>query len=230
MKYVISVAFAVLVLGCSGKTQENAELKTQLDSVSYCIGLDIGKNLQRQSVEVNPNVLARGIGDVASGKTALLTDEQVHATLTAFQQQVREQQQEKMKAAGEKARQEGEKFLAENKKEKGVTTLPSGLQYKVLTMGTGPKPKAEQTVKVHYKGTLIDGTEFDSSYKRGEPTVYPVNGFVKGWIEALQLMPVGSKWQLFVPSDLAYGEAGAGQVIPPNATLIFEIELLSIEK
>jgi len=229
MRYVIAVSLVFVLLACEGNTQGKTELKTQLDSVSYSIGLDIGKNLKHQDVDVNPDVLARGINDVVGGNTPLLTEEQVRATLASFQEQMRTKQQEKMKVAGEKGKQEGESFLAENKKEKGITTLPSGLQYKVLTMGTGPKPKAEQTVRVHYQGKLIDGTEFDSSYKRGEPAVFPVNGVIAGWTEGLQLMPVGSKWQLFIPSNLAYGEAGAGQVIPPNATLIFDVELLSIQ-
>ncbi len=229
MKYIIAVSLAFMLLACEGNTQGKTELKTQLDSVSYSIGLDIGKNLKQQSVDVNADALAHGIKDVASGSTPLLTDEQVRATLASFQEQMKTKQQEKLKAAGEKGKQEGETFLAENKKEKGIITLPSGLQYKVLTMGTGPKPKAEQTVRVHYQGKLIDGTEFDSSYKRGEPAVFACNGVSAGWTEALQLMPVGSKWQLFIPSNLAYGESGAGQIIPPNATLILDVELLSIQ-
>ena len=229
MNYVIAVSLVFILLACEGNTQGKTELKTQLDSVSYSIGLDIGKNLKQQSVDVNADALARGINDVVGGNTPLLTDEQARASLTSFQEQMRTKQQEKMKAAGEKSKQEGESFLAENKKEKGITTLPSGLQYKVITMGTGPKPKADQTVRVHYQGKLIDGTEFDSSYKRGEPAVFSCNRVIAGWTEALQLMPVGSKWQLFIPSNLAYGESGAGQIIPPNATLIFDVELLSIQ-
>ena len=230
MRYVIALSLVFILLACEGNTQGKTELRTQLDSVSYCIGLDIGKNLKQQSVDINLDVLAHGIKDVIGGGAMLLTDEQVRATLTAFQQKMRTKQEEKLKAAGEKGKQEGEAFLLENKKEKGIITLPSGLQYKVLTMGTGPKPKSEQTVRVHYQGKLIDGTEFDSSYKRGEPAVFPVTGVIAGWTEALQLMPVGSKWQLFIPSTLAYGESGAGQVIPPNATLIFDVELLSIQE
>lgn len=229
MNYVIAVSLVFILLACEGNTQGKTELKTQLDSVSYSIGLDIGKNLKQQSVDVNADALARGINDVVGGNTPLLTDEQARASLTSFQEQMRTKQQEKMKAAGEKSKQEGESFLTENKKEKGITTLPSGLQYKVITMGTGPKPKADQTVRVHYQGKLIDGTEFDSSYKRGEPAVFSCNRVIAGWTEALQLMPVGSKWQLFIPSNLAYGESGAGQIIPPNATLIFDVELLSIQ-
>jgi FKBP-type peptidyl-prolyl cis-trans isomerase FklB len=135
----------------------------------------------------------------------------------------------KVKVVGEKNVKEGETFLAANKKKEGVVTLPSGLQYKILKTGDGPKPTKDQTVKCHYRGTLIDGTEFDSSYKRGEPTEFPVGQVIKGWTEALQLMPVGSKWQLFIPSDLAYGPNGAGQMIGPNVTLIFDIELISIK-
>jgi len=230
MNYIIALSLVFILLACEGNTQGKTELKTQLDSVSYSIGLDIGRNLKQQSVDVNPDVLARGIRDVVGGNAPLLTDEQVRATLAAFQQQMKVKQQEKLKEAGEKGKQEGEAFLVENKKEKGIITLPSGLQYKVLTMGAGPKLKAEQTVRVHYQGKLIDGTEFDSSYKRGEPAVFPVKGVIAGWTEALELMPVGSKWQLFIPSNLAYGESGAGQVIPRNATLIFDVELLSIQE
>ena len=229
MKYIVAISLIFVLLACEGNTQGKTELKTQVDSISYSIGLDIGKNLKNQSLEVNPGALADGVKHVIEGTTPLLTDEQAQATLVLLQEQMKTKQQEKMKAAGEKGRLEGEAFLAENKKEKGIVTLPSGLQYKVVTMGTGPKPKAEQTVQVHYAGKLIDGTEFDSSYKRGQPAVFPVNGVIAGWTEALQLMPVGSKWQLFIPSDLAYGEAGAGHVIPPNATLIFDVELLSIQ-
>jgi FKBP-type peptidyl-prolyl cis-trans isomerase FklB len=230
MKYFAVFSLSLTLLACQGNTQEKAELKTQQDSVSYCIGLDIGKNLKQQSIDVNPEALARGLKDRISGDTLLLTNDQVQATLVAFQTRMRAKQEEKMKAAGEKGKKDGEAFLAENKKDKDVVTLPSGLQYKILTKGSGKKPTEKQTVRVHYRGTLIDGNEFDSSYKRGEPAVFPVNGVIKGWTEALQLMPVGSKWKLFVPSELAYGEAGAGPTIPPNSTLIFEVELLSIQE
>ncbi|MFH2003497.1 MAG: FKBP-type peptidyl-prolyl cis-trans isomerase, partial [Bacteroidota bacterium] len=157
-------------------------------------------------------------------------EEQSQAVMMELQKQLMARHEEKINAEKDKNKIEGEAFLAENKKDKDVITLPSGLQYKIITAGTGPKPKSTETVAVHYSGTLIDGTEFDSSFKRGEPATFPVTGVIKGWVEALQLMPVGSKWKLFIPTDLAYGERGAGGVIGPNATLIFEIELLSINK
>jgi FKBP-type peptidyl-prolyl cis-trans isomerase FklB len=160
----------------------------------------------------------------------LLTEEEARAAIMHLQAQLRQKQIEAMKLAGEKNQKAGEAFLAENKKKEGVVTLPSGLQYKILKAGEGKKPTAEDTVVCNYRGTLIDGTEFDSSYKRGEPATFPVRGVIKGWTEALQLMPVGSKWQLFIPPTLAYGERGAGAQIGPDATLIFEVELISIKE
>jgi FKBP-type peptidyl-prolyl cis-trans isomerase FklB len=159
----------------------------------------------------------------------LLTEDEARATLTQLRTEVRSKQQEKMKVAGEMSKKEGVAFLAANKTKEGVVILPSGLQYKILTAGTGPKPTASDTVVCNYRGTLISGTEFDSSYKRGQPASFPVNGVIKGWTEALQLMPVGSKWQLFVPAELGYGDRGTGADIGPGATLIFEVELLSIQ-
>jgi FKBP-type peptidyl-prolyl cis-trans isomerase FklB len=204
-------------------------LKTQKDKFSYALGMNLGKNLHQQSVEVDPNILARGLKDALTGSKTLLSDDEARATLTAAQAEVRAKQQERMQAAGATNKKEGETFLAANKTKDGVVTLPSGLQYKTLTAGTGPKPTASDTVVCNYRGTLINGTEFDSSYKRGQPATFPVGGVIKGWTEALQLMPVGSKWQLFIPADLAYGDRGAGADIGPGATLIFEVELLSIQ-
>jgi FKBP-type peptidyl-prolyl cis-trans isomerase len=203
--------------------------KTQKDKVSYAIGMNIGTTLHRQSVDVDPKVLEQGLEAALAGDKTLLSDDEARATLTEFQAEMRKKMQEKMQAAGEANKKEGDAFLAANKAKEGVVTLPSGLQYKILTPGTGPKPTASDSVVCNYRGTLIDGKEFDSSYKRGQPATFPVSGVIKGWTEALQLMPVGSKWQLFVPSDLAYGEHGQGQDIAPNATLIFEVELISIE-
>ena len=159
----------------------------------------------------------------------MLSEEEMRTVMTAFQKEMAAKQAEMMKSQGEKNKKEGEAFLAENKKKEGVKTLASGLQYKVIKEGTGKTPKATDKVSTHYQGTLIDGTEFDSSYKRGEPATFPVNGVIPGWTEALQLMKVGSKWQLFVPSKLAYGEKGAGPIIGPNAVLIFTVELLAIK-
>jgi FKBP-type peptidyl-prolyl cis-trans isomerase len=204
-------------------------LTTQQDKISYAIGMSMAKSVQRQSLEVEPDILVKGLKDVLAGNKPLLTDEQASATLTALQTDMRAKQQEKAQQLAVSNKKEGEDFLAANKSKEGVVTLPSGLQYKVLQAGSGPKPSASDSVVCNYRGKLINGTEFDSSYKRGQPATFPVSGVIKGWTEALQLMPVGSKWQLFVPSDLAYGERGTGPDIGPNATLIFEVELVSIQ-
>ena len=204
-------------------------LTTQQDKVSYAIGMNMAKTLQRQSLEVEPDVLVKGLKDVLTGNKPLLSDDEAMATLMALQNDMRAKQQEKAQQLGLSNKKEGEDFLAANKGKEGVVTLPSGLQYKILKEGSGPKPSAADSVVCNYRGTLINGTEFDSSYKSGEAATFPVSGVIKGWTEALQLMPVGSKWQLFVPSDLAYGQRGAGADIGPNATLIFEVELLSIK-
>jgi FKBP-type peptidyl-prolyl cis-trans isomerase FklB len=222
------------------RTQPPLTLKTQKDKTSYAVGMNVGKglaaNLRQQSVEVDQAILLRGMKDAFSGGKMLLTDDEAKAVLTQLQTVVRNRQQEKMKVEQEKMKvaadlnkKEGAEFLTANKSKDGVVTLPSGLQYKVLTEGTGPKPAATDTVSCNYRGTLTNGTEFDSSYKRGQPLSIQVNRVIKGWTEALQLMPVGSKWQLFIPSDLGYGDGGSGPVIGPGATLIFEVELLSIQ-
>jgi FKBP-type peptidyl-prolyl cis-trans isomerase len=213
----------------AAKSSTVLSLKTQKDKFSYALGMNLGKNLHQQAVAIDPNILARGLKDALTGGKTLLTDDEARAALTAAQAEVRAKQQEKMQQAGAENKKEGETFLAANKAKDGVVTLPSGLQYKILTAGTGPKPTASDTVVCNYRGTLINGTEFDSSYKRGQPATFPVGGVIKGWTEALQLMPVGSKWQLFIPTDLAYGDRGAGADIGPGATLIFEVELLSIQ-
>jgi FKBP-type peptidyl-prolyl cis-trans isomerase len=204
-------------------------LTTPKAKFSYALGMNLGANLRRQSVEVDPNILSRGFKDALAGSKTLLTEDEARAVLTAMQNDMRKKVQEKMQQAGETNKKEGDAFLAANKTKDGVVTLPSGLQYKILTPGTGQKPTANDTVVCNYRGTLIDGKEFDSSYKRGQPATFPVSGVIKGWTEALQLMPVGSKWQLFIPSDLAYAGRGAGADIGPNATLVFDVELLSIQ-
>ena len=191
--------------------------------------MNIGRGLAHQQVDVDPVVLARGLRDSLSGAKPLLTDDQAQAALTQLQTTTRTKEEAAAQKAGEENMKEGQDFLAANKTKDGVVVLPSGLQYKILTPGTGPTPTATDTVVCNYRGTFIDGTEFDSSYKRNQPATFPVNGVIKGWTEALQLMPVGSKWQLFIPSDLAYGSRGAGGVIGPNKTLVFEVELLSIQ-
>ena len=211
------------------RTQSVLTLKTQKDKVSYALGMNLGTNLHKQSVEVDPTIVLRGLKDALAGGKMLQTEDEARATLTQLQTEVRNKQQEKMKVAGEANKKEGVEFLTVNKSKEGIVTLPSGLQYKILTEGTGPKPAASDTVVCNYRGTLISGAEFDSSYKRGQPASFPVNGVIKGWTEALQLMPVGSKWQLFVPAELGYGDRGAGADIGPGATLIFEVELVSIQ-
>jgi FKBP-type peptidyl-prolyl cis-trans isomerase len=205
-------------------------LKTQKDKASYALGMKIGSDLRKQGVNasVDPAVAARGFKDALAGTKSQLTDDEVRAALTQLQSQVREKQMAKAHEEGGAAHKAGEEFLAANKDKEGVVTLPSGLQYKILTAGSGPKPTASDTVSCNYKGTLLNGKEFDSSYKRGHPETFPVGGVIKGWTEALLLMPVGSKWQLFIPADLAYGDRGAGGDIGPGETLIFEVELLSI--
>jgi FKBP-type peptidyl-prolyl cis-trans isomerase FklB len=211
------------------RTQSVLTLKTQKDKLSYALGMNLGSNLHKETVDVDPTIVLRGLKDaLVAGKT-LLTEDEARAALTQLQTEVRSKQQEKMKVAGEMNKKEGVEFLAANKSKEGIVILPSGLQYKILTAGTGPKPTAADSVVCNYRGTLISGAEFDSSYKRGQPATFPVNGVIKGWTEALQLMPVGSKWQLFVPSELGYGDRGAGADIGPGATLIFEVELLSIQ-
>jgi len=204
-------------------------LTTDRDKESYALGMNIARGLKGQSVDVDPAVLTRAIKDVLTGAKPLLTDDEAMEALKKLQVEVRQKQETERKELADKNQREGQEFLAANKTKDGVVTLPSGLQYKILTQGNGPKPAPNDTVVCQYRGTLIDGTEFDSSYKRGQPATFPVNRVIKGWTEALELMPVGSKWQLFVPPDLAYGDRGAGNLIGPNATLIFEVEVLSIQ-
>jgi FKBP-type peptidyl-prolyl cis-trans isomerase len=200
-----------------------AKFTDQRSKASYALGTLMGRNLKNQSVDVDLELLIQGVKDGLSGGKALLTDAEIQETLQAFQRQLVTERMEKGK-------KEGEAFLAENKAKPGVVTLPSGLQYKVIKEGAGKTPTANDTVLANYRGTLINGTEFDSSYKRGEPASFPVNGVIKGWTEALQKMKVGSKWQLFIPSDLAYGASPPpGSGIGPNSALIFEVELVGIK-
>lgn len=199
------------------------ELKTQADSLSYAVGILWGQNIKQQGLtDINPTILGEAIGDVLNGG-----EEQLD--LKVANQMVRDHIAKKREAAKQKNKLEGEAFLKKNAEREGVITLESGLQYEVLTEGTGQIPTDKDKVSVHYHGTLIDGTVFDSSVQRGAPASFPVTGVIKGWVEALQLMPVGSKWKLFIPADLAYGDRGAGGQIGPNTALIFEVELLGIE-
>jgi FKBP-type peptidyl-prolyl cis-trans isomerase FklB len=202
---------------------ESPELNTDKDKFSYALGMNFGGGLRSQGLDLVPALFARAFAEAfENGKTAM-SEQEMEAVLTAAAQNLQSRQAEK----DEKVKLDGENFLVENKTKEGVVTLPSGLQYKVLEQGTGDKPTLRDSVSCNYRGTLIDGTEFDASDNHGGPATFPLKGVIRGWTEALQLMPVGSKWQLFIPSDLAYGEQGPAG-IGPNATLIFEVELVSI--
>jgi len=230
MKRRLAMAMcAAVALSGAAFAADAPELKGDKEKLSYSIGMDIGGNLKKQSVEVDPDLLAKGVKDGYGGGKTLLTEDEARLAITTFQKALMAKKAETMRILAEKNKADGEKFLAENARKEGVKTLPSGLQYKEIAPGTGKSPKTTDTVTTHYKGTLIDGTEFDSSYKRGEPATFPVSGVIPGWTEALQLMKEGAKWQLFVPSNLAYGEQGAGREIGPNATLVFEVELISVK-
>jgi len=211
-------------------TSQPLVLKTDKEKLSYAIGMNIGQSMKKDSLDIDPAILSRAIKDAVTGSKPAMTEEEARTIVTAFRTEMVKKQQAEAQKAGEVNKQAGDKFLAENKTKDGVVTLPSGLQYKVIKQGDGPKPTASDTVVTNYRGTLIDGKEFDSSYKRGQPATFPVGQVIKGWTEALQLMPVGSKWQLYIPSNLAYGDRGAGGDIGPNSTLVFDIELLSIEQ
>jgi FKBP-type peptidyl-prolyl cis-trans isomerase len=205
----------------------SGDFKTNKDKYSYAIGLDIGQRMAQSKLNVDTAMLARGISDGLSAAKPALSEAEIQAAMQALQSEM----EGKAASVANDNKAAGEKFLAENKTKKDVKTTASGLQYTVLTEGTGATPKASDKVKVHYRGTLLDGTEFDSSYKRGEPVVFPVDAVIKGWTEALQLMKVGGKYKLYIPSNLAYGERGTpGGPIGPNSTLIFEVELLGIEQ
>ncbi|MDH4230700.1 MAG: FKBP-type peptidyl-prolyl cis-trans isomerase [Nitrospirota bacterium] len=229
MRLALSVILGVVLLAGQATAEEKAALQTQKEKQSYSMGADIGKRLKSQAIDIDADSFVLGLKDALSGGKTLMTEEEVRETLMALQKELMEKQAERTKMLGEKNKKEAEAFLEENKKKEGVITLPSGLQYKVIKEGTGKQPSADSTVETNYRGALIDGTEFDSSYKRGQAATFPVNGVIKGWTEALQLMKEGAKWELYVPADLAYGERGAGNVIGPNAALIFEVELISVK-
>lgn len=214
----------------AAKSAGGMELKTEKDKLSYAVGLNVGRSLQKDSVEVDPSVLVQGLKDALAGGKTQMSEDDARGIIQSLQADLHKKQEAQMAAAGEANKKQGDVFMAANKTKEGVVTLPDGLQYKILTAGAGPKPVASDTVICNYKGTLIDGTEFDSSYKRGQPATFPVNKVIAGWTEALQMMPVGSKWQLFVPPDMAYGARGPSPLIGSNAVLIFEVELLSIKE
>ena len=230
MKTLLTAILSIMLIAGYADAGDKTALKNEKDKVSYSIGTQIGNNFKNQSMDVDVDLLAKGIKDALSGGKLLMTEKEIKETITALQKDMMAKQAERMKVVAEKNRKEGEAFLADNKKKEGVKTTPSGLQYKVIKDGNGPTPKMADTVAVNYRGTLINGTEFDSSYKREEPATFPVNSVIPGWTEAMQMMKVGSKWHLFVPANLAYGEQGAGPQIGPNSTLIFEVELTAINK
>jgi FKBP-type peptidyl-prolyl cis-trans isomerase len=229
MKYLAIVLLMFLSIACSQNTAQNVDLKTFDDSVSYSIGADIARNFETQKMNINADAFVNGFIDIASKKDVKITEDEALKVLTKYQQVMVAKRQAEELAATTANMEKGKEFLANNKTKEGVKTTASGLQYKVITLGKGAKPKASDKVKVHYKGTLLDGTEFDSSYKRGTPAEFPLTGVIKGWTEGLQLMPVGSKYEFYIPSELAYGDR-APQTIGPNQTLIFEVELLEIVK
>ncbi len=230
--------FAVLialtyVVGCAPEEANSApelKLDTPKNRISYTIGVNIGQDFKNQKMDVDPDVLLMGLKDSLAGKELQLSDEEMVDEIQAFQQEMQAKMVAEMEAMAATNKTDGEAFLAENAKQEGVVVTESGLQYKVLEAGDGESPGPADVATVHYRGTLIDGTQFDSSYDRGEPATFPVGGVIAGWTEALQLMKPGAKWQLFIPSELAYGERGAGQAIGPNATLLFDVELISVEK
>jgi len=223
-RWLVVLGVILLASECTGEPKAP---KTEKDKVNYGIGVSVGRNIKQQGVEVDVDMVVKGLKDELSGKKLLMSEDELRKTMTAFQQNLRQKQIEEIKKAALDNKQEGDAFLADNKKKEGVVTLPSGLQYTILKAGEGKKPATEDTVEVRYRGTLIDGKEFDSS--GAETRTFKVSGVISGWREALQLMPVGSKWQLVVPPQLAYGERGLGRVIGPNATLIFEVELVGVK-
>ena len=226
----IKLPLPLLVSATLSLTAYAAEtpLSTEKDKVSYSIGMDLGHNLRSQKLEIDPKAFNQGFNDAFQGHKTRLSEDQAKEVLTSFNQKWMKEREKQNKILGEANLKKGENFLSDNKKRKEIVTLPSGLQYRVITEGTGANPTLADIVTTHYRGTLLDGTEFDSSYKRGEPATFPVQGVIPGWTEALQQMKPGAKWELFIPANLAYGEQGSGKAIGPNEALVFEIELLNI--
>jgi len=227
-KWILAIGMGLLTTFAAG-AQDAPELKTDKDKLSYALGMQFGEGFHKQGIDVDPATFAKAFAEAYGGGKLAMSEEDMHALLVKAQQDMRTKVAAQQAEKGAKAQQDGAKFLAENKTKEGVVTLPSGLQYKILKAGAGAKPTAADTVVCNYRGTLIDGTEFDASEKHGGPSTFQVGGVIAGWTEALQLMPAGSKWQLFIPSNLAYGAQGPPD-IGPNATLIFEVELVSIQK
>jgi FKBP-type peptidyl-prolyl cis-trans isomerase len=223
-----AIIIGLFVLTMNAMAQEKGPPKDKKEKTGYSIGVNIGQDMKRYSIEIDADMVAQGLKDVYAGKMKL-SDEEMRSTLADLNKEMQGKENERMKILGEKNKKEGETFINLNAKASGVVKLPSGLQYKIIKEGTGKIPKATDTVVVHYKGTLIDGTEFDSSFKRNQPLEFKVNGVIPGWTEILQKMKTGSKYAVYIPSNLAYGERGNGPVIGPNAVLVFEIELLAVK-
>jgi len=219
---------ALGLLYCTCLAAEQVELKNDDDRATYSIGHRMGSDFKRQGIDINPEVLVQGVQDAVSGAKPLMTPEEIQTTLVDLRKRALAAQREKLKKKSDENLAKAQAFLAENAQKQGVKTLTSGLQYKVITEGSGKSPQKDGSVTVHYRGTLIDGTEFDSSYSRDKPTTFQADRVIPGWTEALQLMKEGAKWQLFIPPKLAYGERGAGGRIPSNSALVFEVELLSV--
>lgn len=226
MRILVLVLLLAFVIGCNGEKQ--VDLKKENEKISYALGVQIGNSYKESHVALDPSALGKGFADAMNEEPNLLTDDEIQEALQAYHRQLNEAYQKKMQVEAEKNLEAGDAFLAANKTKEGVKTTASGLQYKVITEGTGRQPKLEDKVTVHYRGTLIDGTEFDSSQKHGQPATFPVNGVIPGWQEAIPMMKEGAKWELYIPPSLAYGPRGAGELIRPNSVLIFEVELISI--
>ncbi len=230
MRFVMAIAGIALVAGGPVAAESTTKLESEKDKVSYMLGMDLGNSLRQFSDDVDMDIVIQAMRAVLSGSDLAMSSEEARTVKQEFFKKMKEKKEHEKTAQSAKNRAEGEKFLAENKNREGVMVTDSGLQYEVLTAGTGAKPAETERVKVHYRGTLIDGTEFDSSYKRGQPATFNLNGVIKGWTEALQLMPAGSKYKLYIPSELAYGSRGTQGPIGPDSTLIFEVELIEIVK
>lgn len=235
----MTLTFAIALISAAAVAQEPPPLNTQKDRVSYALGMDLGNQLRKQNIDVDPSLFGKGLNDALAGREALLTEKQVRDVILELQAELKKKEAARRKGPDENDadsgllaaynKRAGEAFLVANKTKEGVLTLPSGLQYKILKAGDGRHPTEADTVVCHYRGTLTDGTEIDNSFKRGQPATFPIKGVIAGWREALQLMTVGSKWELFIPSQLAYGEKGTNSGIGPNTTILFEVELLAIK-